>query len=356
MRLVHHDRATGRIRLRLDTPSDLWRMARLIHPGDLVGASTTRRDPEAPADVPGAERTRRRIYLEIRTEAVEFHGFTQHLRITGPIAVGPFDIGRHHTLDLTEGDEVTVVKPEPTLGERTLLAEGLEHRGDPTILIAAVDWGDSALVRLRGRAIESVAEVRRTIAGKQYDGGQSEKDRKSYAAEIVGLIVREGGSAAAVVVAGPGFLKEQIAEGIRAADASVAAKMKVLSASESGRAGIDELLRSGRALEALRGAVAAEEADLVERLVQGLAGGLRSAVGVKEVNDAVDAGAVETLLLSDRMLTDPSVQSLLERAYGARARLFIVREESDAGRRLVSLGRIGALLRYDWSRTPRAPH
>ncbi|MHB1932019.1 MAG: mRNA surveillance protein pelota, partial [Thermoplasmata archaeon] len=58
MRLIHQDPSTGRLRLRLDTASDLWRIARLVRRGDLVGASTTRRDPEAPADVPGAERSR----------------------------------------------------------------------------------------------------------------------------------------------------------------------------------------------------------------------------------------------------------------------------------------------------------
>ena len=36
---------------------------------------------------------------------------------------------------------------------------------------------------------------------------------------------------------------------------------------ESGRVGVDELLKSGRATEVLRGSVAAEEAEVVERLV-----------------------------------------------------------------------------------------
>ena len=70
--------------------------------------------------------------------------------------------------------------------------EGLAGTGEPTILLAAVDWGDSALVRLRGRAIEPVADLKRTIAGKQYGGGQGEKDRKTYADELVGLLRREG--------------------------------------------------------------------------------------------------------------------------------------------------------------------
>ena len=141
MRLLSRDPVTGLHRLRLETPSDLWRISRLVRPGDIVGASTTRRDPEAPADVPGAERTRRWVYLVIRTEQVEFHGFSGHVRLTGPIVEGPFDIGRHHTLDLAEGDDVAILKPTLGAGDRALLDEGLSGKGEPTIVIASVDWG-----------------------------------------------------------------------------------------------------------------------------------------------------------------------------------------------------------------------
>ncbi len=348
MRLVHRDPSTGSQRLRLETPSDLWRLARLVAVGDRVGASTTRRDPEAPEDVSGAERVRRRVYLVVRAEQVEFHEFSRHVRITGPIVEGPFDLGRHHTLDVTEGDEVTVAKTEWGPIERALLDEGVRHQGDPVVLIACVDWGDSTLVRLRSRTVEPVADVRRTLAGKRLEGSQAEKDRASYLAELAELVVREGPAATAIVIAGPGFLKEQLAERLRATAPDLARKLTVKATSESGRVGIDELLRSGVAAEALSGSVAAEEAALVERLMRGLGTGLRSAVGPAEVREAVEAGAVETLLLSDRQISDTSIAPLVETLRSTRGRLFIVRGESAAGRRLEALGGIGAILRYDW--------
>jgi protein pelota len=354
VRLVHHDASSGRFRLRLETPSDLWRLARLVHPGEVVGASTTRRDPEAPPDVAGAERARRRVYLAVRVEQVEFHGFSKHVRITGPIVEGPFDIGRHHTLDLGEGDEVTVVKPAPSTGDRTLLDEGLRGQDDPTVLVAAVDWGDSSIVRIRGRAIEPVADVRRTIAGKRYEGGQGEKDRAAYVDELLGLLRREGASANVVIVAGPGFLKEELQRRIAEADPELRRKVTVYATSESGRVGVDELLRSGKATEALRGSVAAEEAAVVERLVRSLAGGMRTAVGPAEVAAATDAGAVETLLVSESLLADPAVGPTLDRARAARVRILVVRDEGEAGHRLAALGRVAAILRYDWV-SPEAP-
>ena len=348
MRLIHHDASTGRFRLRLETPSDLWRVARFVRPGEIVGASTTRRDPEAPPEVAGAERARRRVFLAVRAEQVEFHGFSKHVRITGPIVEGPFDIGRHHTLDLGEGDEVTVEKPHPTAADRTILDEGLHGTDDPTILIAAVDWGDSSLVRVRGRAILPVADVRRTIAGKQFEHGQSEKDRRSYRDELVALLRREGAEATAVLVVGPGFLKEELQARIAEEDPSLKRKLRLFSTAESGRVGVDELLRSGKASEALRGSVAAEEAEAVERLVRSLAGGRRAAVGPREVAEAVEAGAVETLLVSESLLPDAAFAGALDRARASRVRIFVVREDGEAGHRLAALGRVGAILRYDW--------
>jgi protein pelota len=349
VRLLHHDATTGLYRLRIETPSDLWRVTRFIHPGEIVGASTTRRDPEAPAEVSGAERSRRRAFLAVRAEQVEFHGFSKHVRITGPIVEGPFDIGRHHTLDLGEGDDVAVAKPRPSAADRTILDEGLKGTDDPTIVIAAVDWGDSSIVRVRGRAIEPVADVRRTIAGKRYEGGQGEKDRAAYVDELLALLRREGAAATVLLVVGPGFLKEELQKRIAEGEPELIKKLKVYSTAESGRVGVDELLRSGKATEALRGSVAAEESEVVERLVRSLGGGSRTALGAAEVAEAVDSGAVETLLLSESLLADAILAPTLDRARAARVRIFVVRDEGEGGHRLTALGRVAAILRYDWT-------
>jgi protein pelota len=229
------------------------------------------------------------------------------------------------------------------------LDEGLEGRGDPTIVIAAVDWGDSSIVRVRGRAVEPVADVRRTIAGKRFEGGQGEKDRSAYLEELRAVVEREGGPATAVVLTGPGFLKEALARRLGETDPALAGRLKVYPASEGGRVGVDELLRSGRASEVLRASVAAEEAEVVERLVQAVAGGRRAAVGRREVGEALEAGAVETVLVSETLLADPEVVKILDRVRSSRAQLFVVRADEPPGQRLKGLGEIAALLRYDWT-------
>jgi protein pelota len=132
-------------------------------------------------------------------------------------------------------------------------------------------------------------------------------------------------------------------------DPAAKKKVRIYPTAESGRVGIDELLRSGRAADALAGSVAAEEADLVERLVHALSGGTRAAVGIAEVKEAMDQGAVETLLVAEELLSDESLNSVLERARTAKARVFIVRGDGEPGARLRALGRLGAILRFDWA-------
>jgi len=83
--------------------------------------------------------------------------------------------------------------------------------------------------------------------------------------------------------------------------------------------------------------------------VQAVAGGKRAAVGRREVAEAVDGGAVETVLVSEALLADADVLAVLDRARAARARLFVVRAEDGPGKRLKGLGEIAALLRFDWT-------
>ena len=353
MRLIFHDRTTGLYRLRIETPSDLWRVSRFVRAGEVVGASTTRRDPEAPADTPAAQRERRRVWLAVRVEQVEFHGFSHHVRLTGPIVEGPFDLGRHHTLDVGEGDEVTVVKPAPGAAELALLDEGLARRGDPSVLVATVDWGESTVARLRGRAVEIVADVNRSLPGKRYAEARSERAREEYVEELVRLLEAELPAAQALVLAGPGFLKEELAHRLAERQPGSTGKVTVASCAEAGRPGLDELMRSGRAASVLQGSVAAEEAHEVEALVVALGGGLRAAVGPGEVAEATEAGAVETLLVLETRLADPALAAVLDRAREQRARLLIVRADGPPGLRLAGLGGIAARLRYDWRPTQR---
>ncbi len=350
MRILFQDPKTGLLRLRLETPSDLWRVSRLVLPGDRVGSVTSRRDPEAPSDTPAGQRDRRTIFLTVRVEAVEFHEFTGHVRVMGPIVEGPFDIGRHHTLDLEEGSEVALTKDELTASDRTILDEGKRAVDEPQVLIVCADWSDSAVVRVRGRSF-SVVDERSRVGGGKYDRVRSssrEKDRESFLEEVLAVLQPELARSQAVVVSGPGFFKEELAKRIASLSPPPKGRVAIFPTAEAGLSGVHELLRSGKAEEVLASSMAAREAVEVERLVHALGKEGGAALGAHELKGAIEAGAVETLLILDGKLRDPTSAALLTAARDAKTALLVVRGDGAAGKQLAGLGGVGAVLRYPW--------
>ncbi len=350
MKIIAHDPRTGLLRLRLETPSDAWRLSRLVATGDRVGALTTRRDSEAPADTPSAQRDRRTVFLTIEAQRVEFHEFTHHIRITGPIVEGPFDLGRHHTLDLTVGDEVALTKPTLAPSDQIILEEGQSGRLEPLLLILCADWSEAALVRLEGRHLSIVDEFSRSGSGKHSGvrAATRDRERSDYLERLLNLVKPEVERAATLVLTGPGFLKEELARLIPDRIPATRGKIRVFPSSVAGLAGVHEVLRSGRAEEVLGESMAAQEAKAVERLVQALGTRDMTALGPSSVEVALDAGAVESLLVLEDLLRDPSVGRALETATRQRTHVLIVRRGGEAGSRLMGLGGIAAILRYPW--------
>ncbi|EQD51739.1 translation factor pelota, partial [mine drainage metagenome] len=165
-----------------------------------------------------------------------------------------------------------------------------------------------------------------------------EKDREGYVQELLEVLVPELARAQGVVVSGPGFFKEELARRLVERSPEWKGRIRVFGTSESGLPGIHELLRSGKAEEALSASVVAREEATVERLLRSLGGGGMGAVGDHEVFQAVRASAVETLLVLEDRLTERPVQDLVESAHQAQSGVLIVRSDGEAGRRLRGLG------------------
>jgi protein pelota len=346
MKVLVHDPKTNYFRLRLENSSDLWRLSQLVQKGDIVGAFTHRRDPEAPMDTPNAQKERRPVFLKIRVEQIEFHEFTGHLRFTGPIVEAPFDIGRHHTLDIEEGGDVSLNKEEVTGSDWALIDEGKHTKEDPVLIIVCLDWSEGALARIHGRSVEVVVEVSRRGTGKYVHSakGKREKEDEEYLDGFIQVLEREAVKAKGVVIAGPGFCKEELIR--RWAEEGKGPAPTIASASEAGLPGVNELLRSGRAENALKGYMAVEEASQVERVVQALGKEGLGAVGPKEVSRAVNMGAVEVLLVLDTRLHETDIARLIGSARQGGAKVLLVRHEGEPGKRLLGLGGIAATLRY----------
>jgi len=341
MRVLHRDPKTGEIKLRVENPDDLWHLHNLLLPGDLVRASTTRRE-EVKSDKVRPERGEKvRVTLTIRVEGVEFQAFSDRLRITGVIVEGPQDLGRHHTLNIGVEDVLSIIKTwRPH--ELRRIDEAVAAAQKPLVAFLSLDDEEALVAQLRQYGVRELASIRAPGHGKMFPSG----DARTVFFEDVLRSLRTTEIGEALVVLGPGFTREAFVEFLKARDPVLAGKVHVHGTAHAGMQGIQEALKAGVGAKVFGESRVGYETQLVEKLLEAIATDRPCAYGLAEVQEATDAGAIETLLVSDAVVRDPGIDEVMRTVESARGTVVLVSRHHEAGKKLEALGGIAALLRF----------
>jgi protein pelota len=347
MRITHRDLKHGRIKLLVETLDDLWHLQHIIEIGDFATALTWRRE-HLRVDKLRPERFEKRpMTLSIRVDGVEFHKFANVLRLLGTITKGP-DIGKHHALNIEPGSKLVVTKTwRPEHLDR--LREAARASRRPRVLLVAIDDECAELGLVRQYGLEGLGTISHRRHGKLYATEREADERKFFqqlTMAINDIISRE--SIRAVIVAGPGFTKDAFHSFLREAHPKLVANIRLDSISSGGRAGLYEIVRRGLVERISAEDRVSFETALVEDLINAISKGGLAAYGKVEVERAASVGAVEKLLVADEILRRgrAGVEGLLEKVRKTRGQVIVVSTEHDAGRQLLALKGIGALLRF----------
>jgi protein pelota len=157
-----------------------------------------------------------------------------------------------------------------------------------------------------------------------------------------------------IAIIGVGFVKDDFARFLREEAEEVArCVVDVKSVNSGGVGGIHEALRSGVLLKTLKRLRVAEETEVVEEILKRLGKNEGTvAYGFEEVKRAAGLGAVERLVLTDKLLRESAderrllmeeVMETVERKGGA---VTVVSSEHEAGSQLGALGGVAGLLRF----------
>jgi protein pelota len=342
MRLLHQDRQTGEIKFQVDSMDDLWHLYNIIEVGDLVLAVTYRREEQKSDKVRAERGEKKRVFLGVRVEKVEFHEFDSRLRINGVIEQGPQDLGAHHTFNIEEGDALTVVKLHWKGSTLDRIKRALEDSMRPTIVFVALENDEATIAVMRQYGMQSVATIYGPSGGKMYE----QRSDDDYYMEIIEKVKALVANGAPLVVLGPGFAKESLISIGKQKEPDAFRKVYVYHTGQAGMAGVHELMKKGMGADVLEGSRMAEETNMVEKVLEEIAKEGLVAYGPGEVVAAVRAGAVHTLLVLDPLLREKDLDPLLKEVDSARGRVMVVSEHHEAGRKLEALGGMAALLRY----------
>ena len=340
MRILDKDINGGNVRIMLEADEDVWHLFNVIAVGDLVTASTTRRE-EKQADKLRAERAeKKRMTLGIRTEKIEFSEDDVRLRVLGTIETGPQDVGQHHTLIFEIGDNLLITKTKWKDSQLERLDRAVRDSRKPKILFVSLDQDDATIAVLRQFGLKEAANIRSMRSGKQYE----EKTKEDgYHAEIISKIEPFIAENMPIVLLGPGFEKEALAEGLKSKGYK---GIHVHHTGQSGMAGVNELIKTGMGANILKESSVGIEMEAVEKLMAEIGKDGLAEYGPDEVKGAADAGAVDTLLVLDSKLREEDLESLIRTVEAQQGKVLVVSGQHDAGKELSALGGMGALLRY----------
>ncbi len=337
MRIINKDLRYGRIRMYVDTMDDLWYLKNVIRENDQVRMLSFRSREEASDKLREKKSEKVPMLITIEVESVEFHPFSNYLRIKGRITEAPEAVGEYHTLTVQPGSDLTVIKDWQE-SELSLIKEAEESSRRAKLIIVSIDDEEATIALVRAYGIERLASISSGRSGKQYESREWQREFFGEAAAEVGRRMEEG---TRLAVVGPGFVKDSFADFLKGKGTE---RVLLDSTSDEGMNGVVEAIKKGVLKRAESEARVAEEYELIDELLSLLRRDPELCALGDNAIKALELGAAETLLILDERLRDSRDAMELAKKTGCRVR--IISSEHDAGVTLRSFGGIAAMLRY----------
>ncbi len=349
MKIVHMNPKKGIVKLRIQNQNDLWHLSHTIEPGDLVSSRTQRKIKSGQEGERNQKTQVRNVFLKVEAERIEFHRYSDKLRVLGKIAEGPEDItrGTYHTLTLEPSVELTIEKQKWQGYQLDRLREA-EKEKDANILILLIDREKALFAELRNYGYEVLSEAKGNVQKKD----SPEKVKSSFYQDVSGtaMDLDSRNNYSRIIVASPAFWREYL---LGVLPDNIRKKSIEATCNSVDVDGLGEVLKRPEVTTALREDRVVRELALVEELLLEINRAGPACYGFAQTRNAVESGAVRALLVTDSLLrqsrqegTNTGLDRMMAKADAMRADVHIISSEHDGGKKLDGLGGAGALLRY----------
>jgi len=353
LKIIQKDLKHGSIKASINNLDDLWTIYNVVEKNDLVYAKTTREVKMEGIGRPSSRRVP--VSLGLKVEKVYFDREISRLRVHGIVVEGPEELniqGTHHTINLAVNVALTIVKEHWYRHQLDRMEKAVSEE-EPAIVVS-IDSDECCIAIIRAYGPDIKAEIDSQLPGKlEYQ--KREEALKKYFNDVSRTLVNIAkGAGYRTIVVGPGFAKENFIKFLKNSSPEVASKVvAVKTVTSGGVAGVYESMRSGIVGKVMKDARASREVMLVEEILARLGASRGDVVfGLSQTEEDASAGAVETLLVSDRKLRETEederrrIEEIMRAVEKKAGRILIVSSEHEGGKKLASLGGIAATLRY----------
>ena len=350
MKIIYENEKEGVVEVVPETLDDLWHLSHIIEVGDNASSRTTRRIQDNSGDRCRNDRgVIKTFYLGLDIKNVSFHLFTGKLRLTGVITRGPEDLiplGSHHTLEVKLNVPLKITKSRWPKWAIKRINQAIEASTKLSAIIVVLEDDTATLGLMRQFGIEYYGPIKGHISGKRIIDKNRQKNIIQFYEKVIESLTKFD-SIQNIVIAGPGFVKNDFFDYLKDKHPDLAKISIIESTGSGGRNGIAEVLRKGTVEKLTSENRVALEMGAINNLLTEIGKNSSKIVyGVRQTKDAINLGAVSMLLILDTKVASEDMGDAMDMVENMKGEVMVISSEHEGGKQLESLGGMAAILRY----------
>eukprot|EP01135_Chromosphaera_perkinsii_P009350 Nk52_evm26s1737 gene=Nk52_evmTU26s1737 len=354
----------GSITLLPEQAEDMWHTYNLIAKGDCLRTTTIRR-VQSESATGSTDSSRVRTTVTIEVEQIEFDQDHCKMRINGRNREENqfIKMGAYHTVDLELNRKFTVIKDEWDIIslDRVEIATNPSKTADVAAVV--MQEGLANICLITGHMTHVKAKIEVSVPRKRKGSTQHEKGLTKFFEYIVRAILQhiDFDIVKAVILASPGFLKDQFHEylvsyAVRSQTKALLdnkAKFILCHSSSGHKYSLKEVLSDPSLTTRLQDTKAAADTKVLQQFFQILSSEPdRAFYGYNHVEAANDKLAIDSLLITDALFRSNDIETrkkyvkLVEEVKNNRGNVYIFSSLHVSGEQLTQLSGVAAILRF----------
>lgn len=356
----------GDITLVPENEEDIWMVYNLLQVGDSIRASTVRKvHNESMTGSVAVKQVRLNLTISVESITYDSLGGTLHLKGRNLEENKHVKLGAYHTLDIAINDKFTLRKPEWDTVAVDLVEEACDPTRQADVAAVVMQEGLAHVCLITPSTTLVRGKIDLVIPKKRGDGkvSQHKKGMERFYSQVMQAIERhvKFDIVKCVILASPGFLKDELFQYImheatqqeKRVFLENRGKFILVHSTSGHKHALQEVLSDPACSAKLADTKAAGEVGVLDQFFEMMRQNPnRAFYGRKHVEIAVNAMAVETLLVCDSLFRSQDLNQrkfyveLVDRVKDAMGKVRIFSTMHASGEQLMSLSGIAAILRF----------
>ncbi|MHB1829824.1 MAG: mRNA surveillance protein pelota [Candidatus Micrarchaeaceae archaeon] len=339
MRIIRFNNVSNFLKVEPETIDDLYLLAIIISKDDVVEAHSTRRFRPSEGD----KGEQKDVMIKISVERAEMDKNAARLRLSGRIIEGTPEefvtLGSYHTLNIAARDAIDIQKPEWKDYILKRIKQAVLDAKKPRLGVIVLDDEKAVVSYIKGYGIDIMSEIYSRLS-KRMKEKDFEKRREEY---FNGIIAAVGNmSVDMVVIAGPGFTREDIKKYIEEKGLKIGKRIVYAPASDAERSGIREVMQSPAVTKVLESEHVKKEFEYMNRLLLSVRAGI-GCYGAGDIGKKMGSRQFSAIIVNDNRINEAEIKEVLDKADKLGIKIEIFNSEDDAGVQLKSFAGIAAV-------------